>query len=491
MLFVPDEGEAARSARYRVLLVEDDVVDQKIFRKFVTGTELPYDCTIVGSVSKAREAFESKPFDIVISDYLLGDGTAFDILHLAKEAPVIVVTGAGDEEIAIRTWKAGAYDYLVKDLHGDYLKALAITIKNTIEHKRAERQLELLCGAIMSAEDCIYITDMHGKIIFVNSAFCRTYGYTDKEILGKDSSILWTGVHPHMNTGCVLEIRTAGGGRAVGFYHERQDGGMLPVSLSRSIIKDSNGKDVAVVGIARDMSERVLLMDELCAEISNLTAHNRQYGKLVITVMETLKSLIESKNLDRALRVIAGFRQILEIETEETQEERTDVDLGSLISQIVETLRPVVTERNIDLQSHVPGAELVVNADRGHTVQALTSIIRSLTDVVPPESHVSIRAGDAGNGVTIEIESNDSTDAVGRIHEAMNGSNPFREHLDPHGDLGLELFVTKRLVELHGGTVSVGGKDRQRNTLFITLPKSDAVRKDPSPVGSSNQRTTA
>ena len=313
----PYEGDVAQSPPYQVLLVEDDRVDQIVFRKFVRDAELPYECTIVGSVSEVQDILRGAvPFDIVVSDYLLGDGTAFEVLELVKDVPVILVTGAGGEEIAVKAWRAGVYDYLVKDSHGDYLKALAITVENAITYWRTRKELQLLSGAIMSAQDGIYLTDLQGKILFVNQAFCRMYGYTQAEILDQDSSILWTGGHENPPTGCVVGIPTAGGGSAVGFYHERQDGRRFPVSLSRSVIKDAHGDAVAVVGIARDLSERILLIDEFCSEITNLEAHNRRYQELTITLLQTLDSFLAKDNIGKALRVIMDFRKILEIEME-------------------------------------------------------------------------------------------------------------------------------------------------------------------------------
>ncbi len=129
-------------------------------------------------------------FDIVISDHDIGDGTAIDILNAANDTPVIVVTGAGDEETAIKTWKAGAYDYLVKDIDQNYLKAIPITVENAINHKIVEDKLQLLSGAIKSTEDSVFITNIQGEIIFVNKAFCKTYGYSEEEIIGQNNSIL-------------------------------------------------------------------------------------------------------------------------------------------------------------------------------------------------------------------------------------------------------------------------------------------------------------
>src|SRR4030042_4758461 len=111
------ENKIMENTRYKILLIEDNELDQMAFKRYVNSNAIPYDCTVSGSVSQARQALSSNQFDIIITDHSLGDGTAFDILESAKNTPVIVVTGAGDEETAIKKRKAGAYDYLVKDIN--------------------------------------------------------------------------------------------------------------------------------------------------------------------------------------------------------------------------------------------------------------------------------------------------------------------------------------------------------------------------------------
>ncbi|MHC4657234.1 MAG: PAS domain-containing protein [Planctomycetota bacterium] len=261
------------NTRYKILLIEDDKLDQMAFMRMVQDKELPYHCTLAGSVSEARDILGREGFDIVIADYSLGDGTAFDIVDLVKNTSIIFVTGAGDEQIAVKAWKAGAYDYLIKDLERNYLKTLPITIENAIKHKRSDEKLRLLSQAILSTADSVYITDLEGKIIFVNSAFCKTYGYSKEEIIGKDSNILCVGKEQTINTSSVFGI--PGSNRQVGFYHRRKDNGIFPVSFSRSIIKDANGKEIAVVGVARDISERMEVANKLRTVSLHLEKQNQ------------------------------------------------------------------------------------------------------------------------------------------------------------------------------------------------------------------------
>ena len=269
--------------RCKILFIEDNNLDQMAFKRFVDANDIPYDYTIAGSVLEAHKALDSDRFDIVITDYSLGDGTAFDIIKSANNTPVIVVTGAGDEDTAIKAWKAGAYDYLIKDLKQNYLKAISITVENAIRHKIVEKKLQLLSGAVMSTDDSVYITNMQGMIIFVNKAFCNTYGYEEQEIIGKNSTVLWIGKNQSQNSRSVFQTRTVGSSWEVGFYHKRSDDSVFPVSLSRSTIKDSNGNEIAIVGIARDISERIFIEDELRTENQNLKKLIRELeGKLGI-----------------------------------------------------------------------------------------------------------------------------------------------------------------------------------------------------------------
>jgi signal transduction histidine kinase len=128
----------------RMLVVEDNPDDQEAFRRMVRREQLPYDYTIAASREEARAVLRDQDFDIVLVDYYLGDGTAFDVIDLIGDKPLIFITGSGDEDTAVRAMKAGASDYLIKDVGHHYLKVLPLTLDRALKHWQAERQVEAM-----------------------------------------------------------------------------------------------------------------------------------------------------------------------------------------------------------------------------------------------------------------------------------------------------------------------------------------------------------
>ena len=116
--------------RYKLLLVEDEETDRMAFQRFIRNNDRLCTADMAGSVEEARRFLSGKSYDVVITDHNLGDGTAFDLIPLVKDTPVVFATGAGNEEIASQALKAGASDYLVKDTEGESKRMVnALTVR--------------------------------------------------------------------------------------------------------------------------------------------------------------------------------------------------------------------------------------------------------------------------------------------------------------------------------------------------------------------------
>lgn len=129
-------------AMYRLLLVEDDPVDQMALKRLLKKKRLAFRVTMAYTLAAARALLMTEVFDVVVADYRLGDGTALELFNLTREAPIIVVTGGGDEAVAIQAMKAGAYDYLIKDREHAYLNLLPVVVQQAIRHQEAERRVQ-------------------------------------------------------------------------------------------------------------------------------------------------------------------------------------------------------------------------------------------------------------------------------------------------------------------------------------------------------------
>lgn len=117
------------------------MLDSMAFERFVHDQKLLYDLTTVSSISQAKEKLKTEQFDIIISDYSLGDGTALDILNWIKDIPIILITAAEEEEVVANVLRAGAHEFLPKDFDRQYLKAIPKTIENAIKRKELKEVL--------------------------------------------------------------------------------------------------------------------------------------------------------------------------------------------------------------------------------------------------------------------------------------------------------------------------------------------------------------
>lgn len=123
----------------KLLLVEDNPLDAAAAKRALRGTAI--DITHVTSLAEAVSALADSSWDLVLCDYKLPDGHGIELLAQPGARPLILVTGGGNEELAVAALKAGVSDYIVKDVAGAYLKLLPATIDGALSTARMQREL--------------------------------------------------------------------------------------------------------------------------------------------------------------------------------------------------------------------------------------------------------------------------------------------------------------------------------------------------------------
>jgi PAS domain S-box-containing protein len=125
-----------------ILLVDDDPIDRMAFEHHARKSDFPYSYILAGSVREAMGLLATRDFDALVLDYMLSDGTAFDLIDNAgHHTAIIVMSEPGDEKIAVQVMKTGTTDYLIKDRQGSYLSTLPLMIRRAIHNKENEREL--------------------------------------------------------------------------------------------------------------------------------------------------------------------------------------------------------------------------------------------------------------------------------------------------------------------------------------------------------------
>ena len=254
--------------RYNIMLVEDDRVDRMAFNRSVKENGSPYDYTVASSVAEAKTILNSTRFDAVIADYLLGDGTAFDIFEMGVDAPIIVVTGAGDEETAVRAMRAGAYDYLVKDPDNNYLTVMPTIVANVVRRWKAERELRQYQSMVESAHDVIFFKDLNNRYVIANDKTAECFGLAREEVIGKDDFELMPDTEDAAdNMADDREVFATGKPKEIIKHMTAVDGTLYWFQAIKAPYFDADGKMAGLVGIARNITDLKHAQDRIKAAL--------------------------------------------------------------------------------------------------------------------------------------------------------------------------------------------------------------------------------
>jgi len=299
--------------------------------------------------------------------------------------------------------------------------------------------------------------------------------------------VLWIGKHQSKNTRSVFQTKTAGSGWEVGFYHRRKDDSIFPVSLSRSNIKDSNGQDVAIVGVARDITERIMIEDELRTESIKLKTKIQLQNNMNMLVSETLQRLLEEGNYETAKRVISDFIDVTKIDGNKIELDKNEFNFCSLISQAVEAFMPLAAEKNIRLENLTSSHELIINADYDRMAQVLINLLSRAIKFSPVNGHVSVRVQGIDNELIVEIQDEGQLSERNEIHRIINRPDLIKEQFNiGREDLILGLRIAKEFIEMHGGHIWAERSDDNKNVYCFTVPKSGVLQKDNMQISSTD-----
>jgi two-component system CheB/CheR fusion protein len=264
------------------------------------------------------------------------------------------------------------------------------------------------------------------------------------------------------------------------------------------------------VVVFRDITERSLrIMQE---EFASLAAHELRTPLTAINGYLHLlaKSLKQQKGderqlkyvqtalaqVDRQMRLVEDLLDVARLQSGKFSLRREPLRLDTLIEQVVETAKLLAKGQQIELtigpefakdsvvaaagendagDARDVGGPLLVNGDAARLEQAVLNLVTNAVTYAPGSARIDVRLvrvdGTATAMAEIDVQdygkgiaAKDLSEVFTRFYQAGQG-NPL-----PTQGLGLGLFITRQIVEAHGGTISVESTEGKGTTFAIKLP---------------------
>jgi len=404
----------------KVLLVDDDEDDYIITRDLILQNAGRYRLDWINNFQAGLEAIKRREHDIYLVDYRLGERTGLELLSESQpftaRAPMILLTGQGDQEVDMQAMKAGAADYLVKgQLNADILdRAIRYAIKGKYAEENLRRDRDLISRIMETSPVGIVVADQAGKITFANHRAEEVLGLSRDAIArGVCSVLTWRMTDPEghpLPSAHVLPLKAVlESGQPVQDIHhaiDRADGLRTLLSTNATPLFDAAGKIDGMVITVEDITERLMLEAQLrqsqkmesvgqlaagvAHDINNiLTVIQGHAGLLLNAVPPGDDSTRSIKQISAASERAASFiRQLLTFSRKQIFRSKI-IDLNAVLQNLKGMLPRLIGE-DITLETHCEPNLPCIQADTGMVEQIVMNLAVNARDAMPKGGRLAI-----------------------------------------------------------------------------------------------------
>jgi PAS domain S-box-containing protein len=372
------------------------------------------------------------------------------------------------------------------------LFGVVLIFRDITEQRRAEHARAWLAAIVESSEDAIVSKTLAGLVTSWNPGAARLFGYEAEEIMGQPITTI---IPPELHYE-ELEVlaRLRRGEQLKHFETVRlaKDGRRIDVSLTVSPIRDETGEIVGASKIARDISEhkqaeRLLreadrrkdeFLATLAHELRGPLAPLRNVADMLCRIEQVKPELQAAcEIIDRQLRVMTHLVDEL-LDVSRISAGRVDlqyehVDLGRLLENIGNSLKPTFEAAHQALTLTVPTEPLYVYGDRTRLIQVFSNILNNANKYTPSRGRIAVEVRREQSGALVSVKDT----GIGIPPAMLDQVFELFAQVDPsfhrtQGGLGIGLTVAKRLIEIHGGHIEARSEGEGQGSEFIVrLPE--------------------
>ncbi len=474
------------------------------------------------SPQAALEVVEQQPgIAVVLTDQRMPGMTGDELLtrvHEASNATRMLVTGFADLGAVIRAVNEGRiFAYVTKPWNPDELQ---IMVRKAAEHYRLAQELvqerTLLHDLMDNVPDGIYFKDRQLRYLRTNRAFARNVsGSQSEKLVGKRLVDLLGPVTDALNAEAEDRRVMSEGLPAQDVLHEFQQNGVTRwISETKAPIRTPTGETIGLVGIARDVTERVqteaalrraeeqLLQSQKMEAIGQLAggvAHDFNnvlsvilgYGEILLEELpkDDPKHGDISVMVGAAQRAAALTRQLLAF-SRRRMVQPDIVDLNTIVWGVDKMLRRIIGE-DIDLRTMLASSPATVRADPSQIEQIILNLTVNARDAMPKGGTIQIETA------TVELDERYASQHVGvtagtyvLLRATDNGTGmdaatqkrvfePFFTTKEVGRGTGLGLSTVYGIVQQCRGHIVLVSELGRGTTFSIYLPEAEEPAAEP------------
>ena len=462
---------------------------------------------VVQIATEARAGLEiaaTSPIEAAIVDITLPDMSGFDVLHgirkLLPTTEVIFITGHASLTTAIQAINGLAFAYIVKPFE---MSHLLMTVEQAVRKQRLAQALldsdERYRFVTENIADAVFLLELDGRIALGNHRAEMITGYAQAELVGRAFFSLLPEAGAREARARLSDVRV--GVKVSPFFEVeliQKDGArvLLEVHVT-SVLKD--GQPVARLGVARDITERRYLEDQLrqaqkMEGIGRLAAGVAHDFNNLLTAIGgrcylVLNALTSENPIRREIEIIQDAaeraakltHQLLAFSRKQILDPCV-LDLNATVTGIEPLLRRMIRE-DIEIATALDSAAGRVKADAGQIEQVLLNLAVNASDAMPnggwltlatsnvtldeayarthaevePGPYVMLSVSDTGHGMTAEVQAH--------IFE------PFFTTKEVGKGTGLGLATVYGIAKQSGGHITVHSEPGQGAVFKLYLPR--------------------
>jgi signal transduction histidine kinase/HAMP domain-containing protein len=339
---------------------------------------------------------------------------------------------------------------------------IAGALEAALRLEEAERAAGEARAVFYAIADGVLLTDPYGRVTAINRALESLSGWTEEDARGR----------PYAD---VLPVT---GEQLLTRY-----GRKVPVVVSSAPILDPGGRVVGGVDVIRDVS-REREIDEVKSALISTVSHELRtpltliHGFAELLVLRDMpverqrsaaEEILEASK--RLARLIDDLLSVSRMESGRLVLDPRPLDLAAVVERMLSPFRAMATTHT--LRAKLPGALPVVWGDPDKVEQILTNLVGNAIKYSPEGGEVLVTVEHDEDAVQVSVRDQGigmSPRDMGQLFEKFYRVD--RDEVRRAGGTGLGLYITKRLVEMHGGHISAESWPGVGSVFTFTLPTS-------------------